>query len=85
MSTKSNGACLTQIRFAASVLLTEANTVSDNSLVFADNGDILSSGNFHAEPVAMAVEKFALVIADLANLSKIRVSLLMDEFFYRHF
>ncbi|MFT5655143.1 MAG: histidine ammonia-lyase, partial [Arenicella sp.] len=47
------GACLQQIRFASDVLLTEANGVSDNPLVFADQGDILSGGNFHAEPVAI--------------------------------
>jgi histidine ammonia-lyase len=48
------GACLDQWRHVAGILLTEANAVSDNPLVFADTGEILSGGNFHAEPVAFA-------------------------------
>eukprot|EP01132_Coremiostelium_polycephalum_P012655 gene12656-15461_t len=48
------GACLTQFRQAAEVLVVEANAVSDNPLVFAAEGDVISGGNFHAEPVAMA-------------------------------
>ena len=47
------GACLTQIRQAAEVLVCEANAVSDNPLVFAEDGEIISGGNFHAEPVAL--------------------------------
>ncbi|MBN0016775.1 aromatic amino acid lyase, partial [Pseudomonas aeruginosa] len=50
------GACLTQIRQAAEVLLAEANAVSDNPLVFAAENDVISGGNFHAEPVAMAAD-----------------------------
>ncbi|MEM8290382.1 aromatic amino acid lyase, partial [Morganella morganii] len=50
------GACLTQMRQAAEVLEIEANAVSDNPLVFAAEGDVISGGNFHAEPVAMAAD-----------------------------
>ena len=57
------GACLDQWRHVAQVLLTEANAVSDNPLVFADEGEILSGGNFHAEPVAFAADNLALVLA----------------------
>ncbi len=73
------GACLTQIRQAASVLLVEANAVSDNPLVFADSGDIISGGNFHAEPVAMAADNLALAIAEIGSLTERRVSLMMDK------
>jgi histidine ammonia-lyase len=48
------GACLDQMRHAADVLLVEANAVSDNPLIFPDTGEVLSGGNFHAEPVAFA-------------------------------
>ncbi|RMU95557.1 aromatic amino acid lyase, partial [Pseudomonas coronafaciens] len=48
------GACLTQLRQAAEVLEIESNAVSDNPLVFAAENDVISGGNFHAEPVAMA-------------------------------
>lgn len=50
------GACLTQLRNAAAVLLVEANAVSDNPLVFSAEGEVISGGNFHAEPVAMAAD-----------------------------
>ncbi|CAM3782694.1 histidine ammonia-lyase [Rheinheimera salexigens] len=72
------GACLTQIRHAAAVLVVEANGVTDNPLVFADDNDILSGGNFHAEPVAMAADNLALVIAEIGSISERRMALLID-------
>lgn len=73
------GACLQQIRHAASIILTEANAVSDNPLVFADEGDILSGGNFHAEPVAMAADNLAIAIAEIGSLAERRIALLIDS------
>lgn len=73
------GACLQQIRHAAEILEVEANAVSDNPLVFADEGDILSGGNFHAEPVAMAADNLALAIAEIGSLSERRTALLIDS------
>ncbi len=73
------GACLQQIRNAASALEVEANSVSDNPLVFADDGDIISGGNFHAEPVAMAADNLALAIAEIGSLSERRMALLIDS------
>lgn len=72
------GACLTQMRQAAAVLAVEANAVSDNPLVFADSGDVISGGNFHAEPVAMAADNLALAIAEIGSLAERRISLMMD-------
>jgi len=73
------GACLYQIRQVAGVLEVEANAVSDNPLVFAAGGDIISGGNFHAEPVAMAADNLALAIAEIGSLAERRVSLMMDK------
>ncbi|TXS96064.1 histidine ammonia-lyase [Parahaliea maris] len=73
------GACLQQIRFAAQTLLDEANGVSDNPLVFSDSGDILSGGNFHAEPVAMAADMLAIALAEIGSLSERRMALLIDS------
>ena len=73
------GACLTQIRNAADTLLTEANGVTDNPLVFAEQEDIISGGNFHAEPVAMAADNLALAIAEIGSLSERRMALLIDS------
>lgn len=73
------GACLTQIRQAAEVLAIESNAVSDNPLVFALEGDVISGGNFHAEPVAMAADNLALAIAEIGSLSERRISMMMDR------
>ena len=72
------GACVDQLRHAAAILLTEANAVSDNPLVFADADEILSGGNFHAEPVAFAADNLALAIAEVGALSERRIALMMD-------
>ena len=72
------GACLDHLRFAAGVFLREANAVSDNPLVFAAEGDVLSGGNFHAEPVAMAADVLALAIAEIGALSERRTAQLVD-------
>ena len=72
------GACLDLITFAAGVIEREANAVSDNPLVFAEGGEILSGGNFHAEPVALAADILALAAAETGALSERRVSLLTN-------
>lgn len=73
------GACLDHIRFVAEILVVEANSVTDNPLLFADSGDVLSGGNFHAEPVAMAADTLALAIAEIGALSERRIALLIDH------
>jgi len=73
------GACLTQIRNAAEIITIEANAVSDNPLVFAKQNDIISGGNFHAEPIAMAADNLALAIAEIGALSERRMALLIDS------
>lgn len=73
------GACLQQIRNSADTLEIESNSVSDNPLVFAEDGDIISGGNFHAEPVAMAADNLALAIAEIGSLSERRMALLIDS------
>ncbi|MBF8224386.1 histidine ammonia-lyase [Halomonas sp. 328] len=73
------GAALTQLRQAAEVLAVELNAVSDNPLVFAEEDDIISGGNFHAEPVAMAADNLALAIAEIGSLTERRISLMMDK------
>ncbi len=72
------GACLDQIHHAAKVLAIEANAVSDNPLIFGEQGDVLSGGNFHAEPVAFAADNLALAIAEIGALAERRIALLID-------
>ena len=72
------GACLDLIRNVAATLIIEANAVTDNPLVFADSGEVLSGGNFHGEPVALAADVLALAIAEIGSLSERRIALLID-------
>ena len=71
------GACLDNLHHAARVLTIEANAASDNPLVF-DNGDVISGGNFHAEPVAFVADIIALAVAEIGAISERRLSLLLD-------
>jgi histidine ammonia-lyase len=77
------GACRDLIAQSARMLLTEANAVTDNPLVFAREDaaavdEVLSGGNFHAEPVAFAADMLALAIAEIGALSERRIALLID-------
>ena len=60
------GACLDQMRHAARIFEIEAAAVTDNPLVFPEKDEILSGGNFHAEPIALAADVLALAIAESA-------------------
>jgi len=73
------GACLDQLGHGAQILLREANAVSDNPLLCPDTGEVLSGGNFHAEPVAMVADSIALAIAETGGLSERRIAMLIDS------
>ncbi|MCD6662075.1 MAG: histidine ammonia-lyase [Comamonas sp.] len=73
------GACRDLIAQAARTLLIEANAVTDNPLVFAETGDVISGGNFHAEPVAFAADTLALAISEIGAISERRIALLIDS------
>jgi histidine ammonia-lyase len=72
------GACLDLITQSAETLLTEANAVTDNPLIFAGTAEVLSGGNFHAEPVAFAADILALACAEVGSIAERRISLLVD-------
>ncbi|MBX3593275.1 histidine ammonia-lyase [Sphingomonas sp.] len=72
------GACLTLIRQVADTLGVEANGVTDNPLIFAESGEALSGGNFHAEPVAFAADMLALAICEIGSLAERRIAMLVD-------
>jgi histidine ammonia-lyase len=72
------GAVLDVFRNAAVTLEREANAVSDNPLVFPDSGDVLSGGNFHAEPVAFAADQCALAIAEIGSITERRIAITVD-------
>jgi histidine ammonia-lyase len=72
------GACLDVLNSAASTLEIEANAVTDNPLVFAEDDAILSGGNFHAEPVAFAADMISMAAAEIASISERRLAVLID-------
>ena len=72
------GAALDLLRQAADTLATEANGVSDNPLIFAAHDEVLSGGNFHAEPVAFAADMVALAICEIGSIAERRIAMLMD-------
>jgi histidine ammonia-lyase len=72
------GACLDIIRQCAATLAVEANAVTDNPLLFVEQGDVISGGNFHAEPVAFAADTLALAVCEIGNLSERRMAVLVD-------
>ncbi|HEY4547175.1 MAG TPA: histidine ammonia-lyase [Pedomonas sp.] len=72
------GAVLDTLRHAAAVLEREANAVTDNPLIFAEDLEALSGGNFHAEPVAFVADFLAIALTEIANLSERRLAILVD-------
>ena len=72
------GACLDQVRFVAGTLEREANAVTDNPLIFAAEDEVLSGGNFHGEPVAIAADGLAIALAEIGALAERRVAMLVD-------
>ena len=72
------GASLDLIRNCAVTLRLEANAVTDNPLLFVAAGDVLSGGNFHAEPVAFAADTLALAVAEIGSLAERRIAVLVD-------
>lgn len=72
------GAVLDLLCQVCETLATEANGVSDNPLVFADSGEVISGGNFHAEPVAFAADMIALALCEIGSLAERRIAMLVD-------
>ena len=72
------GAALDVLRQAAATLRTEANGVSDNPLIFAEDDEALSGGNFHAEPVAFAADMIAMAVCEIGSIAERRIAMLVD-------
>jgi histidine ammonia-lyase len=72
------GAVLDVLRQAAGTLEIEANSVSDNPLIFAETDEALSGGNFHAEPVAFAADMIAMALCEIGSLAERRIAMLVD-------
>ena len=68
-----HGATKDTIDYVESVLTTEINAVTDNPTVFPDEDEIISAGNFHGQPIALAMDFLAIAVAELGNISERRI------------
>ncbi len=68
-----HGASKDTIAYVASVLETEINSATDNPTVFPDSDEVISAGNFHGQPIALAMDFLAIAVAELANISERRI------------
>ena len=73
-----HGAARDVLAFCRDVLVREIGAVSDNPVVFADQGEVLSGGNFHGQPVAVALDALAAAAVSLAGISERRLYRLLD-------
>ena len=73
-----HGAAREALRYVRGVLETEANSATDNPLVFPEAGVVVSGGNFHAQIVSAALDLLAIVVADLAAISERRIERLLN-------
>ena len=73
-----NGATREVLRFVRGVLEVEANAVSDNPIVFPDDDEVLSGGNFHGQPVAVSLDALATALVPLASIAERRLYRLLD-------
>jgi histidine ammonia-lyase len=73
-----HGASRDLIEYAERTIAVELNAATDNPLVFADAGELVSNGNFHGQPVAFALDALAMALAELANISERRVERLTN-------
>lgn len=73
-----HGSVRDALKYIEQVFLTEVNGVTDNPLVFHDNGEVISGGNFHGAPVAHAADYLAIVLTDLGSMIERRIQHLID-------
>jgi histidine ammonia-lyase len=73
-----HGAARQAMTYVRSVLEVEVNSVTDNPLIFAEEGRIISGGNFHGQPVAQALDLLAIACADLGAIAERRIARLVD-------
>lgn len=76
-----HGACRQTLRHAEEVLSIELNSVTDNPLVFADTGDVISGGNFHGEALALCMDYLAMGLSEICNIAERRVEKMMNPSF----
>lgn len=73
-----HGAVRDALEYVEGVLIRELNSVNDNPIIFPEDDEVISGGNFHGEPVAIAMDTMAIAVSELANISERRTAKLVD-------
>ena len=73
------GAARDAVAYVRKVIETEINSATDNPLIFADDGECLSGGNFHGQPVSVAMDLLGIALTIVGNMSERRIARLIDE------
>jgi histidine ammonia-lyase len=73
------GASADALAYARGVVERELNAATDNPLVFAEGDDVISAGNFHAQPIGLAADHVAAALAEIGSIAERRIDLLTDE------
>ena len=73
-----HGASKDAYSYVESVLTTEINSVTDNPILFPENGDVISAGNFHGQPVALALDFLGIALAEIGNIAERRIERLVN-------
>lgn len=76
-----HGASRDAVSYLQRVMEIEINSATDNPLIFPDGGDVVSCGNFHGEPLAMAMDFAGIAIAEIADISERRIEVMLDPHF----
>jgi len=76
-----HGASRDAVAYLSGVMETEVNSVTDNPLIFAEDGQIISCGNFHGQPLALALDFAGIALAELADISERRIEAMLDPHF----
>ncbi|OUR92917.1 histidine ammonia-lyase [Halobacteriovorax marinus] len=76
-----HGACRQTLRHAREVITIELNSVTDNPLIFLEEDEVVSGGNFHGEALALVMDYLAMGVAELCNISERRIEKMMNPSF----
>ena len=73
-----HGAVRDTLRYVRQILEIETNSATDNPLVFPEKDKVISGGNFHGEPIALAMDFLGIAISELGNITERRIAALID-------
>ena len=79
-----HGASRDALEYVTKVVQTEINSVTDNPVVFSETGDFISGGNFHGQPVALAMDFLGIALSEIANISERRIERMVNSQLSEH-